>query len=1167
MLILFTANAGWGQFFQQDFGSSATVSSYVGAPPSNGQFDAITTSGAGTVVSINTTGSNKLRYARAGANAGIYVRTTDFSPSPSVLVYKFDLTVSGNTAAQTTAAVWQAGSGFGTANSAEANANVHSRIGLNWTATTGQFSLRNIVSSINSANYTGTQTITWVINKTGILLGYTAPDGSLSFVSDNSSDVWIGTTLELNEVPSTTSSQSLTDIKFAFTAGTGTVDIDNILIDRIPVRPVASPATSVTTNSFIANWLPVSGVTGYRIDVATDLFFTSYVSGYQNVYVPGQATTFFNVNSNINPGTNYYYRIRAVNQFTLGEFASNSSDTITVTTPAAGTPGIALSPNSLTGFTYVAGSGPSGSQTFTVSGVNLTSPPGNIAVTAPADYEVNDGNGWTTSFNIPYTTATLNPFNVDVRLKAGLAVGNYNSELINVSGGGDSKNETVSGNVTLGTPVANPPTVFTANSFTANWNPVPGASAGYLLDVSTSGTFTVPLVIASDGFENAFSLFTQTGGTGSFYSGNSAVGDAPASSPLATAGTYAYGRAFGSVNITSGNINTSSATNVQLSFKLGSFSIGSTANGADATDFVSVEISADGGASYSNIVRVLGNSNAVWAYSATGVASTSYLAFPFPTDFQPAGGGERTVDGYSTVTITDLPSVSNLKVRISLLNNNAAELWVIDDFKVTGIADSYLAGYNGLSVAGTSQAVTVPGPGTYYYRVRATTGSVTSGNSNVISIVMNSQGIAPFRSAGSGDYNSSSTWEFNVSPPSYYAGATLVPGSTNDVTIQNGHTVTLSANSNANNLTLQSTGNIILGTNNLTVNSATGGAAGGFIKTNGTGVLTVNNIAASAKALPVGNSTYNPLTIANGSGHNWSVRLEDAVSNVQSPFNSNKAVNRTWNITPSVNPPAAGADLTFQYDDSDPAQVSAGFNTAEDVQLWHYTVAWVAASGAITPTGTPGSVRTITKTGQTQFSPFAIANVSGPLPVTFLTFSGYRDGSHNQLKWITAAEINNRGFEVQRSIDGIHYSSIGFVNSLAFGGNSSTQTSYSFIDNAPAGDKQYYRLRQEDLNGQQKLSNVILVRGDKPTGIVLEGLFPNPAKNTVNVIVASNKKQAVTLFITDMAGKNINQRGVMVETGSNTIPFDITQLSSGSYLVRLVCTEGCETGLGKFVKE
>jgi len=116
------------------------------------------------------------------------------------------------------------------------------------------------------------------------------------------------------------------------------------------------------------------------------------------------------------------------------------------------------------------------------------------------------------------------------------------------------------------------------------------------------------------------------------------------------------------------------------------------------------------------------------------------------------------------------------------------------------------------------------------------------------------------------------------------------------------------------------------------------------------------------------------------------------------------------------------------------------------------------------------------RTGMSGFSQFAVGGQSNlSLPVTLLSFSGYKDGSRNQLSWTTGTEINNRGFDVQRSADGINYTSIGFVNSLATGGNSNDQLSYRFTDNTPAGVKQYYRLRQEDLDGRSKLSNIVLI--------------------------------------------------------------------------------------------
>jgi hypothetical protein len=195
---------------------------------------------------------------------------------------------------------------------------------------------------------------------------------------------------------------------------------------------------------------------------------------------------------------------------------------------------------------------------------------------------------------------------------------------------------------------------------------------------SVSGQTT----IASEGLNNSSSLFTVSGGL--YYTGNSASGDRPATSPFAIEGTHSYGITSGTATLTSGNINTSGFSGVSLSFRLASFSISSTGNGADAADIVTVEISPDGGATYFSTVRVLGNTNAYWAYSATGVASTAYDGNAAPVDFTPGGGGSRTTDGYSTVTVTSLPSVSNLRVRITALNNATGERWTIDDFVLSG---------------------------------------------------------------------------------------------------------------------------------------------------------------------------------------------------------------------------------------------------------------------------------------------------------------------------------------------------------------------------------------------------------------------------------------------------------------------------------------------------
>jgi hypothetical protein len=153
-------------------------------------------------------------------------------------------------------------------------------------------------------------------------------------------------------------------------------------------------------------------------------------------------------------------------------------------TPVTSTPTLTLSTTTLTGFTYVLGSGPSASQTYNLSGTNLTGFPSNITVTAPTHYEVSksSGSGYAASVTVAYTSATLASTPIYVRLKAGLAVASYNSELVaNAGGGATTVNVTCSGSVTAtATPTLTLSTT-TLSGFTYVTGNGPSASQSYNL--------------------------------------------------------------------------------------------------------------------------------------------------------------------------------------------------------------------------------------------------------------------------------------------------------------------------------------------------------------------------------------------------------------------------------------------------------------------------------------------------------------------------------------------------------------------------------------------------------------------------------------------------------------------------------------------------------------
>jgi hypothetical protein len=139
----------------------------------------------------------------------------------------------------------------------------------------------------------------------------------------------------------------------------------------------------------------------------------------------------------------------------------------------------------------------------------------------------------------------------------------------------------------------------------------------------------------------------------------------------------------GDIQLTSNAINTASFSNISLKFRLAS--LYSSTNGSDAGDYVTLWISLDNGSTWSAEIKVSGASNAKWSYdTALAIASHSFDGDGSVLQFQPSGGGVRTTDGYGTITLNSLPSVSNLKFRISIKNNDVDEIWAIDDILITG---------------------------------------------------------------------------------------------------------------------------------------------------------------------------------------------------------------------------------------------------------------------------------------------------------------------------------------------------------------------------------------------------------------------------------------------------------------------------------------------------
>jgi len=187
---------------------------------------------------------------------------------------------------------------------------------------------------------------------------------------------------------------------------------------------------------------------------------------------------------------------------------------------------------------------------------------------------------------------------------------------------------------------------------------------------------------------------------------------------------------------------------------------------------------------------------------------------------------------------------------------------------------------------------------------------------------------------------------------------------------------------------------------------------------------------------------------------------------------------------------------------------------------------------------------TINATGG--FSQFLLVSQLTALPVQSLDFAVRAASKNIVLTWSTNNEINNKGFAIERSKDGVTFERIAWVDGY---GNTSTVKNYSYTDNFVQTDVlYYYRLRQTDLDGRGALSDIRQAK-IKGTGLISITLSPNPAKDQVKLFAAGVATSSdVQLF---------NAEGQLVRSwkrlnlGTLTT-LDISGLAKGIYIFNIV---------------
>jgi hypothetical protein len=266
---------------------------------------------------------------------------------------------------------------------------------------------------------------------------------------------------------------------------------------------------------------------------------------------------------------------------------------------------------------------------------------------------------------------------------------------------------------------------------------------------------------------------------------------------------------------------------------------------------------------------------------------------------------------------------------------------------------------------------------------------------------------------------------------------------------------------------------------------------------------------------------------------------------------------------------SATADVTLYWTTQSSSNGAANYISLTglpSLALAHYDGAswnsFYQSAGAATGNSTAGN---ITWPAVNTFSPFSLGSIDilNPLPINISYLNGTKqNGSHN-LNWkVNCTSSQNVIMAIERSADTRNFKTI---TSITADGVRCLQP-FAYTDNAPLSGNNYYRLKTVDENGKITYSTIVLII-NKETGFDIAGILPSIINNNAAVLNASAaKKMQLTVVVTDMLGKQVQQVQYNLIAGSNQITINFSKLAAGTYQLVGYTTEGKSKTI-RFVKQ
>ncbi|HVZ55432.1 MAG TPA: T9SS type A sorting domain-containing protein [Chitinophagaceae bacterium] len=390
-----------------------------------------------------------------------------------------------------------------------------------------------------------------------------------------------------------------------------------------------------------------------------------------------------------------------------------------------------------------------------------------------------------------------------------------------------------------------------------------------------------------------------------------------------------------------------------------------------------------------------------------------------------------------------------------------------------------------------------------------------------------------------------------------------------------------------NNLILSGGGAKTLANNATATVTGTATFTNGILNTTSANLLTINNTATvtgasdnsfvqgpvkkvgnTAFTFPVGNvaNGYHPLSIsAAGTGfgtQNNAYTAEYVRANAHSVGNtidnSLSAVSgcEYWNYT--RNNGTSNPNVTLSWN----AKSSCGgkyITTTFSLAIGYYNSGqskWVQASGSTITynSANPYTTGTITRNSLSSFGAITFASLNtgnaSPLPVKFGDVKAYSVGTAVKVDWQAYNEVNVDHYEVERSTDGVHFSSIGSVAA----NNRTELSNYTLTDAAPVSGSSFYRIKNVDIDGKFSYSVIVKVSSSSEARM---SLYPNPVKGTtVALQITGLQKGMYNLRVFNTTGQQVYGQQISHPGGNVTQSLQLpATLKPGVYNVQLSGTD------------